>query len=90
MGKHQVFLDLDVMDLRVRSKDVVFKVYQDDKKFGELRISQGAIVWRGRKDKLGRRRSWAKFDKLMQAQPGRGEVRQPGSRLTVRKKKRVD
>ena len=32
----------------VRKEDLVFKVYRDDEKFGELRVSRGAIVWRGR------------------------------------------
>lgn len=88
MAKHKLFIALDVQDMRVRSKDVVFKVYEDDRKFGELRLSQGAVVWRGRGDKIGRKMRWAKFDELMQERSRRSERRPPGARVTVRKKKR--
>lgn len=88
MGKHELFIDLDVRDMKVKTKDVVFKVYQDGKKFGELRLSQGAVVWRGRFDKDGRKMRWTKFDQLMQEEARRAERRPPGARLTVRKKKR--
>lgn len=88
MGKHQLFIDLDVQDLEVKSKDVVFQVYENGKKFGELRLSRGAVVWRGRSDKIGRKMRWRKFDQLMQEEARRAERRPPGARTTVRKKKR--
>ena len=65
-----------------------FKVYEDDKKFGELRLSRGAVVWRGAFDKIGRRMGWKKFDQLMQDEARLAERRPLGARTTVRKKKR--
>jgi hypothetical protein len=37
-------------------------------KFGEFRVSQGAVVWRGRRDKKGRKLNWLQFERLMQEQ----------------------
>ena len=88
MPKHELFLDLDVQDLEIGGKDVVFKVYQDGEKFGELRLSRGAVVWRGRSDQFGRKMRWTKFDRVMQEEARRAELRPPGSKLTVRKDKR--
>lgn len=80
---HKLFIDLDVLDLEVGPKDVVFKVYRGKKKFGELRVSRGAVVWRGRKDQLGRKLSWRRFDQLMESTGRRAERRPPGTRLSV-------
>ena len=43
-------------------KDLVFKVRKNNRKFGELRISQGAVVWIPAFKSKGRRLSWAQFD----------------------------
>ncbi len=88
MGQHELYVDLDVQDMEIRSKDVVFKVYEDGQKFGELRVSRGAVVWRGRFDQIGRKIGWRKFDLLMQEEAGRAERRPAGTRTTVRKKMR--
>ena len=85
----KLFIDHDVRGLQIKSKDVVFKVYRDGRKFGELRLSQGAVVWRGRKDKFGRKMRWVKFDKLMQEEARLAERRRPGTRTGVRKHKRT-
>ncbi len=87
MAQHELFIELDVQDMAVRSKDVVFKVYRNGDKFGELRVSQGAVVWWGRSDKIGRKLGWAKFAEFMEAEGRRAERRPPAPR-TVRKKKR--
>lgn len=89
MGQHKLFIEVDVRDMRVKAKDVIFRVYEDDEKFGELRLSQGAVVWRGRFDKKGRKMGWKKFDSLMQEAGRLDEKRPPGARITVRKKKRA-
>ena len=89
MAKHQLFIDMDIRDMEVGSKDVVFMVYQDGEKFGELRLSQGAVVWRGRYDRIGRKMRWPKFDRLMQSESNLAERRKPGTRTTVRKKRRA-
>lgn len=88
MGKHQLFIDVDVVDMEVRSKDVVFQVYEDNKKFGELRVSRGAVVWRGAYDRIGRKMRWKKFDALMQEEARRAERRPRGARTSVRRGKR--
>jgi hypothetical protein len=88
MGSHQIFVNLKVPHLEVASKDVTFYVYEEGEKFGELRVSRGAIVWRGRKDKDGRKMRWRKFDQLMQEQARRAERRPAGARLSVPRSKR--
>ena len=80
---HKLFVDLDVSAVEVIKKDVVFKVYRRRRKFGELRVSRGAVVWRGRNDQLGRKLSWRRFDALMESLARRDERRRPGTRLTV-------
>ena len=87
MAKHKLFVDLDVHDIEIKSKDVVFKVYQDGEKFGELRLSRGAVVWRGRSDKMGRKMGWTRFNRLMQ-EARRAETRPPGTRTITPRSKR--
>jgi hypothetical protein len=45
-------------------KDLVFKVRKNKKKFGELRVSQGAVVWIPAVKWKGRRLSWTQIDDL--------------------------
>lgn len=87
---HKVFVDLEVAAVEVKMKDVVFKVYRRKRKFGELRVSRGAIVWRGRNDQLGRKMTWRRFNDLMETTAGRAERRAPGSRLSVPKRRLRD
>ena len=89
MATYKLFIDHDVQGMQIKKKDVVFKVYRDGRKFGELRLSQGAVVWRGRSDKIGRKIWWAKFDELMQEEGRRAERRRPGTRTGVSRHKRV-
>lgn len=85
---HKLFLDLAVQALDIRTKDVVFKVYREGEKFGELRISQGAVVWRGRKDKDGRKLGWKRLDRLFQEEGRRAERRPQGANIGVPRRKR--
>ena len=85
---YKLFIDHDVRGMRIKKKDVVFKIYSDGRKFGELRLSQGAVVWRGRKDKIGRKMRWSKFDKVMQEEARLAERRRPGTRTGVSKQQR--
>ncbi len=87
---HKVFVDLEVAAVEVKMKDVVFKIYRRKRKFGELRISRGAIVWRGRNDQLGRKMTWRRFDNLMESAAGRAERRAPGTRLSVPRRRLRD
>jgi hypothetical protein len=75
--KHEVFARLDLSRVEVGNRDVVFDVKKRGSKFGELRISRGAIVWRGRMDVLGRKLSWKRFDDLMESVAPRHERRPP-------------
>lgn len=89
MGSHKVFIDMQALsDLRVRHDDIVFRVYREDRKFGELRISGGAVVWYGAMDKKGRKMTWTKFDALMRDEARRSEQRRPGTKRSVPRSKR--
>ena len=84
---HKVFVDVELSAVEVKAKDVVFKIYERRRKFGELRVSRGAVVWRGRADQLGRKLSWRRFDALLQSVAPRAERRPPGARLSVPERK---
>jgi len=47
-------------------KDLVFKVRKNGTKFGELRVSQGAVVWIPAVKSKGRRLLWSQIDHLAQ------------------------
>lgn len=87
---NRVFVKVPVEDLRVRSKDIVFFIYRGKKpaKFGELRVSQGALVWRGSFDQYGRKVSWTRFARLMEKVGKKSEKRAPGTVKSVSRKKR--
>lgn len=84
---HGVFLSLDVPNVPIGKKDVVFLIYKGrgkrGGKIGELRVSQGAIVWRGKYDLKGRKLGWARFDDLMQEHGTRSERRRAGDARSV-------
>jgi hypothetical protein len=74
-------------DIQVKHKDVVFFVYRRIgrriSKFGELRVSQGAVVWRGHRDQKGRKLNWGQFERLMQERGLRSERRRRADRVSV-------
>jgi hypothetical protein len=47
-------------------KDLVFVVRRNRAKFGELRVSRGAVVWIPANKSKGRRLSWQQLDQLAQ------------------------
>ena len=49
----------------VQHADVVFEVYDDDGKMGELRVSQGGVDWYPRGAQIPARLSWETFDAVM-------------------------
>ena len=55
--------------------DIIFSVREDHEKFGELRISQGALVWFPRNKQIGYRMSWKKLDELFREEGRRRPVR---------------
>jgi hypothetical protein len=62
MGQHRV--NFNVPDRPLAHADVIFTVYEDDDKFGELRISKGAVVWFPANKVRGYRMTWKQFDRL--------------------------
>ena len=90
--KNHLYVSMPLNDVKVKTADVVFLLYRGKgarrKKFGELRISQGAVVWRGKNDKYGRKIGWDRFDKLLEKYGKRSEKRKPGAKKSVPKSKR--
>jgi hypothetical protein len=46
-------------------EDIVFIIKKDDRRFGTLLISKGAVEWRPTNKVYRRKISWDKFDQLM-------------------------
>ena len=90
--KNHLYVSMPLDDVQVKTVDVVFLLYRGKgvrrKKFGELRISQGALVWRGKYDQNGRKIGWDRFDKLLEKYGKRSEKRKPGAKQSVPKSKR--
>lgn len=63
MAHHVTF---EVPTRPVGFKDLVFKVRRNGSKFGELRVSQGAVVWIPAVKSKGRRLSWRQINNLAQ------------------------
>jgi hypothetical protein len=57
---HVVTFEVPARPLGV--KDLVFKVRKNGSKFGELRVSQGAVVWIPAVKSKGHRLSWRQLD----------------------------
>jgi hypothetical protein len=64
MGQHRV--NFNVPDRPLAHADVIFTVYEDDDKFGELRVSKGAVVWFPANKVRGYRMNWKQLDRLAQ------------------------
>jgi len=92
-NQHSLFLDLQLENIPIINRDVVFILYRGkgkkEKKFGELRISQGALVWRGAFDQYGRKISWNKLQDFMEENGQRAEIRPRGEKKTVPRSKRT-
>ena len=73
MAQHKVRFNLP--DRPLSHADVIFTVREDGEKFGELRISQGALVWFPRNKQIGYRLSWKKLDELFQEEGNRRATR---------------
>jgi hypothetical protein len=57
-------LTFTVPERPVGNADIIFTVYQDGEKFGELRVSRGAAVWFPANKVKGYRLSWDQVDRL--------------------------
>lgn len=73
MAKHDVRFDIPVR--RLGKTDVNFYIVIDGETFGQLSISNGAIVWFPKGSKKGLKMSWQKFDEMMRENAGRRERR---------------
>lgn len=62
MPVHKV--TLNTPPLEIGKTDVSFSIRKDDSKIGEIRISNGSIVWFPAKNSYGYKLSWAKMAKL--------------------------
>ena len=89
---HGVFLVLGGLEIEIKTADIQFIIYKGkpsrDSKFGELGVSRGAVVWRGRKDHLGRKLSWSRVEKLFEEFGRRSERRKKGARKTISRQAR--
>lgn len=63
MAKHKVLVSIPAKE--VVNSDVVFEIFGDDSKLGELRISKGGLDYFTSNKKFGTKLSWEQFDKLM-------------------------
>lgn len=52
--------------------DIRFRIAQSGRRFGELFISKGAVVWYPRSKQLGFKLSWSRFDDLVRKYGRRG------------------
>jgi len=73
MAKHKVVMKLPPRE--IKRADVSFKVKRDGNLLGTLEISNGSIVWYPSGTTYGSKMSWAKFDKLMEENASRFEIR---------------
>ncbi len=63
MAKHDVVFTVPWRSLG--NADIRFRVKRANKKWGELLVSKGAIVWYPKGKQYGFKLSWAKFDQVM-------------------------
>jgi hypothetical protein len=64
MASHLVEMKIPTTKV-VQHADVVFEVYDDDGKMGELRVSQGGVDWYPRGAQIPAKVSWEKFNAVM-------------------------
>jgi hypothetical protein len=73
MAKHDVRFDIPVRGLG--KTDLNFYINIDGETFGQLSISNGAVVWFPKGSKKGRKMSWKRFGEVMEGNTGRRERR---------------
>ena len=55
---------IDTPQLEVGKKDIIFKIWENDKFFGHLKISRGAVIWQPTKKSKAYRLTWKQLDAL--------------------------
>lgn len=73
MVKHRVQMHLPPRE--IKRADATFKVKRDGKLLGTLEISNGSIVWYPSGTTYGSKITWLKFDKMMEENASRVEMR---------------
>jgi len=73
MAIHDV--SFDIPQRRLGKTDVNFYIEIDGETFGQLSVSNGAIVWFPKGSRKGRKMGWKRFDEFMQENTGRRERR---------------
>lgn len=63
MAKHKVLVKLPAQE--VVNSDVIFEIFGDESKLGELRISKGGLDYFPRDRKKSITITWEQFDKKM-------------------------
>ena len=63
MPKHEV--KFMVPERPVEHADIVFRVYSDEEKFAEMRISKGGVDWYPANKKVPYSLTWEKLDELI-------------------------
>jgi hypothetical protein len=58
--------NMKVFELSKAGTSVDFDIFSQGEKFGTLIVGRGSVTWYGHNRKIGRRMSWARFDRLMQ------------------------
>lgn len=64
MAEH--YIEMKIPANTVVNADVVFEVFGDDQKLGELRISKGGVDWYPCSAKLARSFTWERFGRLLE------------------------
>jgi hypothetical protein len=62
MAQHEVKFNVPKRPLA--HKDIEFEIDQNGRKFGELRVSKGGVLWVPRNDQLGFKLPWRKLAQL--------------------------
>ena len=65
--RFSVQANMKVFELSKAGTSVDFEIFFEGEKFGTLIVGRGSVTWYGRDRKIGRRLSWAEFDRRMQS-----------------------
>ncbi len=68
MAEHEI--SISIPPKMVQNVDVVFEVYSDGEKLGELHVSKGTIDWHPRNLRRIASLSWEQFDRIMRDRIG--------------------
>ena len=73
MASHAV--SFTIPERNLGRADIAFEIKKDKEKLGELRVSNGAVVWFPKGKRQGYRLGWAELDKIFVDQGQQAESR---------------